>query len=268
MRQHQLAKTCGSGNPDCQCGICEGALSSCDVCKGAECSLTTECPGIAMIGEVQDAICRGDLDFKDEKWIRKTPFLIPAKVSGWVEVHERTIAQNLLTQLTTPNSSCLQSWVCDLTFMMQAVLMAAVRGPDGIRKDHPVKVIMRWYRRCILISSFEKKIFQDPWEKGGGSFTGPLPHSEKIEDYIDIYLRHVDELPHHFQLHLMHAAEIIGYEHPTDTLADHKKKLFWKNFYCAIVNDAHLNPETKDKMRYRLGDSEAQWRECEEAVAK
>jgi len=32
--------------------------------------------------------------------------------------------------------SVLQDWVHELTFMQQSVLIAAVRGPDGIRKDH------------------------------------------------------------------------------------------------------------------------------------
>ncbi len=125
----------------------------------------------------------------------------------------------------------LQPWVCDLSFMQQSVLIASIRGPDGIRKDHPVKVLMRWYRRCVLYSAFEKVIFTSPFTTGGGSFTGPacLPvtedesfkkygkHSSHVSwedvmnDSVDLYLRSVDELPHHFQLHLMHAAEIIGY---------------------------------------------------------
>src|SRR5262245_58332891 len=62
----------------------------------------------------------------------------------------------------------------NLSIMMQSVLMSAVRAPDGIKKDHPVKVLMRWYRRCVLISAFDGEALIDPFVEGGGSFTGPF----------------------------------------------------------------------------------------------
>ena len=159
--------------------------------------------------------------------------------------------------------SVLQEWVHDLSFMQQSVLIAAVRGPDGIRKDHVVKVLLRWFRRCFLISAFDKKAILDPYAKGGGSFTGPLSLDKDIRDYIDIYLRHIDELPHHFQLHFMHAAEILGYKHPHDDI-----RRFWNDFYLAIVKDAHLYPESEEQMDYRLGDVESQWKDGEICRAK
>lgn len=158
--------------------------------------------------------------------------------------------------------SALQDWTIRLTIMQQSVLMSAVRGPDGIRKDHPVKVLCRWFRRSILISAFEGKPILDPYTKGGGSFTGPLDVSKSIHDYIDIYLRHVDELPHHFQLHLMHAAEIVGYKHP-----DEMVRKFWHTFYLRVVNDAHLMPESEEAMDKRLGDNPDDWRAAEEVTA-
>lgn len=159
--------------------------------------------------------------------------------------------------------SALQDWVMELTVMQQSVLMAAVRGPDGISKNHPVKVLLRWYRRCILLSAFEHAVISNPYTPGGGSFTGPCSDGEDIRDYINTYLEHVDDLPHHFQLHFMHAAEILGYKHP-----DHQIKKFWNNFYLAIVRDAHLYPEGEDIMDHRLGDNEQQWRDAEVVVAK
>lgn len=70
-------------------------------------------------------------------------------------------------------SCALQDWVMNLTIMQQSVLIAAVRGPDTIRKDHVAKLLLRWYRRCILLSAFDKRVITDPYEKVGGSFTGP-----------------------------------------------------------------------------------------------
>lgn len=159
--------------------------------------------------------------------------------------------------------SALQDWVMELTIMQQSVLMAAVRGPDGISKNHPVKVMLRWYRRCILLSAFEHEVIDNPYTPGGGSFTGPLDPAARIETYAHQYLEHVDELPHHFQLHFMHAAEILGYKHPVE-----KTRLFWYQFYTSIVGDAHLNIESCMQMDRRLGDNEQQWREAEVVVAR
>ncbi len=153
----------------------------------------------------------------------------------------------------------LQPWVLKLTFMQQSVLISAVRAPDGIPKNHIVKKLMRWYRRCILHCAFHKVIHYLPSEKCGGSFTGVV---EDIEYTLGEYLKRVDEIPHHFHLHLMHASEILGYKHPTKTI-----RLWWYKSYRRMVNDMHLSVETEEDMDKRLGDNEAAWREKEEVVA-
>lgn len=164
----------------------------------------------------------------------------------------------------------IQEWVCGLTFMQQSVLIASVRGPDGLPKLHVAKYILRWLRRCTLISAFDGKVLDRPYIPGGGSFTGPSmdcyfdihPENDNRDAFDEIaegkmaelahqYLDCVDEIPHHFQLHLMHAAEIIGYKHP-----DSWVRGWWIWFYRSIVNDAHLFPETEDQMDSRLGDNE------------
>ena len=178
-----------------------------------------------------------------------------------------------------------QNWVTERTIMQQSVLFAAVRAPDGIRKNHPVKVLLRWYRRSILLSAFDKAILTDPFADGGGSFTGPFTshHSSEycgiylwsngrfdeetawraFDQMRKVYLEHVDELPHHFQLHFMHAAQIVGYHHPVSKIRE-----WWNEFYLMIVNDAHLFPESKELMDMRLGDDPAEWRRREEVTAK
>lgn len=170
-------------------------------------------------------------------------------------------------------ASVLQPWVQELTHMQQSVLIASVRGPDGIRKDHVAKLLLRWLRRCILISAFEGKIIDNPCESIGGSFTGPSCQWEAttgdgrwtnaMTSLVRMYLSCVDELPHHFQLHFMHAAEILGYKHP-DLLI----RGWWYTTYLALVNDMHLLPEPDCVMNKRLGDREADWRAAEEVIAK
>lgn len=177
-------------------------------------------------------------------------------------------------------------WVLEIPMMQQSVLFAAVRAPDGLRKDHPVKVLLRWYRRCVLLSAFDKRVLADPFEQGGGSFTGPFEYHHALEflghvswpsgewsnreigwwaigEMRKVYLRHVDEMPHHFQLHFMHAAQIVGVHHP-----DEMTRAWWWGFYLMIVNDAHLHPESPAEMNLRLSDNDAEWRAREEVTAR
>lgn len=154
----------------------------------------------------------------------------------------------------------LQDWVHGLPFMQQSVLITATRGPDGLRKDHISKVLLRWLRRCYMVSAFDKIVLSDPYDPRGGSFTGPC--TMELEKAVDLYLRSIDETPHHFHLHLMHASEILGYKHPSP-----KIQSFWNKFYSRIVKDAHLNPESEEQMDKRLGDNKDNWRQAEEVTA-
>lgn len=150
--------------------------------------------------------------------------------------------------------------------MQQTVLLTAVRGPDGIPKYHCVKYLLRWYRRCVLLSALDRCVWTTPWENGGGSFTGPSytwgdhafenPRNwEPIMDrQVDDYLREIDGLPHHFHMHLMHAAEILGFKHPDLCI-----KSWWYKLYVRLVHDAHLWPESEEQLDRRLGDTVEGW---------
>jgi hypothetical protein len=157
-----------------------------------------------------------------------------------------------------------QEWTHSLTCMQQTVLLTAVRGPDGVAKYHPVKFLLRWYRRCVLLGALDHNVFATPYDPRGGSFTGPSydwPSGEvhvwqtEMDQVVQRYLQSLDELPHHFQLHLMHAAEIVGYKHPDDEIRE-----WWNWLYFELVKDMHLAPESEQELDYRLGDNEAQWR--------
>lgn len=160
----------------------------------------------------------------------------------------------------------LQPWVSKLSLMQQTVLLTAIRGPDTVSKYHPSKYLLRWYRRCVLYSALDRKILTTPIEAGGGSFTGPsiekfeqadLPKGawrEFMDGVVDEYMRSLDELPHHFQMHFLHACEIVGYKHP-DKWISH----WWQRMYVRLVNDLHLQPESEAAMDERLGDNREQW---------
>lgn len=183
----------------------------------------------------------------------------------------------------------LQDWVMRLPFMQQTVLLTAIRGPDHIKKFHPVKPLLRWYRRSVLISAFEGIPILTPFTPGGGSFTGSVyTPDEAVErmgggqkhvfagadefntagfiDYmnrhwerflvpaVDAFLEARDELPHHFIMHAIHAFQILGYKH-----VDLRVRAFWEGVYVRNVHACHLWPESEVQMDHRLGDNKAAW---------
>ncbi|HEY1605599.1 MAG TPA: hypothetical protein VGF77_08360 [Allosphingosinicella sp.] len=160
--------------------------------------------------------------------------------------------------------SVLQDWVAHLTFMQQTVLLTAIRGPDGVAKYGAPKMLLRWYRRCILFSAMDGKVLETPYGPGGGSFTGPsydpttLKHDwrEHMDAVVAQYLRELDAIPHHFQLHLLHAIDILGFKHPVCAVRD-----WWSSTYKRLVHDMHLWPETEEQLDRRLGDNREQWLE-------
>lgn len=177
---------------------------------------------------------------------------------------------------TSRERPVLRPWVTTLPMMQQTVLIAAVRGPDGLRKQHPAKMVLRWLRRCVLYSAMAKTELLTPYEPGGGSFTGPSldvnfplrtgaksAWPEAMDEVVTDYLRSIDELPLHFHLHLMHATEILGYKYPEPTTST-----WWRKTYFRLVQDLHLAPETQKDMEYRLGDNEEQWRATTDALVE
>lgn len=163
----------------------------------------------------------------------------------------------------------MQPWMFGLPMMQQTVLLTAIRGADGLTKYHPAKYVQRWFRRCTLRCSFGGMVFDNPGTPGGGSFTGPVPQCQTLrgdtmvqidnwELFMDNafgeYLSRVDEVPHHFHLHIMHASEILGYHHP-----DARIRSWWNKTYLRMVNDMHLQPETQEELDTRLSDSHDEW---------
>lgn len=156
-----------------------------------------------------------------------------------------------------------QVWIHGISMMQQSVLLAAIRGPDGLAKyGGGAKMLLRWFRRCILLSAMDGRVLADPIEPNGGSFTGPSldgsddldPWYERMQVHVADYLRQVDALPHHFQMHFLHAAEILGYKHPVEQV-----RHFWLQLYLRLVNDFHLHAETELELDDRLGDTRAGW---------
>ena len=122
-------------------------------------------------------------------------------------------------------------WTMSLSIMMQTVLISAIRGPDGVRKDHPVKRLMRFYRRSVLRLAFGGGQVNSPYTPGGGSFTGPIEPVFTMEQIGNGYIDYMDELPHHFTMHMIQAARIVGNFHD-----DVHVGVFWLWWHDTIVN--------------------------------
>lgn len=154
-----------------------------------------------------------------------------------------------------------QTWTHDLPMMQQTVLLTAIRGPDGLPKYGGAKMLLRWFRRCVLLSAMDGRVLTTPCDQDGGSFTGPSCEENEtdcwgdmMQQHVHDYLRNVDALPHHFQMHFMHACEILGYKHP-----DGEIRHWWHALYLRLVNDFHLHPETEAELDDRLGDTRSGW---------
>lgn len=142
---------------------------------------------------------------------------------------------------TAINETVLHDWVCSLTFQMQALLLTAMRGPDENNKYNAAKAIIRYLRGVVIkpAGGWHQKNDNDfMW----GDYRTFL-------DYANAFWQDHDEYPHHFIMHLVHCAEVVGYKHPD---ADISK--YWLDFYKESCHAFHMNPETEEQMDKRLND--------------
>lgn len=140
-------------------------------------------------------------------------------------------------------------WCTSLPLQQQSVLMLAARGPDGIEKHHPCKNVVRAYRGTVLVAALRRRTLE--WGELADSFMSldRISDDELWADDMRAYFSSVDGLPHHYQMHLLHGAEILGYKHP-----DERFRKQWSAFYLLGVFDLHLSPESEEDMDARLND--------------
>lgn len=140
-------------------------------------------------------------------------------------------------------------WCTKLPLQQQSVLFLAARGPDGIAKHHPCKGVVRAYRGTVLRAARYGRELH--WGEAADSFMSldRLADDHAWQEDVTAYFDTVDSLPHHYHLHLVHGAEILGYKHP-----DLRFRRRWHGFYLRAVDDAHMQPEDEALMDLRLSD--------------
>lgn len=139
------------------------------------------------------------------------------------------------------SESVLHDWVHYLPFQMQALLLTSMRGPDGCSKHNSAKAIVRYLRGVVL--------------KPAGDWNGQN-NNDFMWGEVSLFPRWAREFwsdhdgyPHHFIMHLVHCAEVVGYKHPNRHIAIH-----WLNFYREACFSFHMQEETEEEMDKRLND--------------
>ncbi|QSY98612.1 hypothetical protein J2J97_32425 (plasmid) [Rhizobium bangladeshense] len=143
----------------------------------------------------------------------------------------------------------IPSWLGDLAYQQQSVVLLALRGPDGIPKHHVSKRVHIAYRGTVLRAAARGRFLD--WGEGADTFMSMdvIAQDTAWEGAVNSFFYVVDELPHHYVSHLAHAAQIIGYKHP-----DERFRRAWGYFYLRWCDDKHVNPETEYQMDKRLSD--------------
>jgi hypothetical protein len=188
-----------------------------------------------------------------------------ADMSGIPDAHDLAQAIAATPARELPRS-VQPTWMVMLPLQQQSVLLLAARGPDGIGKSHPAKVVQRAYRATVLLAGRYGRPLE--WGEKGDSFmcleqfarNDPKVGEDGWKlptwaDAVDDFFREMDTLPHHFLMHLYHGAQILGYKHPDSRFANR-----WGSFYLRACDDLHLQHENERQMDARLWDwGRAEW---------
>jgi hypothetical protein len=146
--------------------------------------------------------------------------------------------------------SVFQKWLFSTTMQQQSVLVLACRGPDGVKKFHATKLIVARYRASVMKAAYLGRAMT-PGEGDATTFM-TLEGFDRDPQWHTIckrFFENVDNIPHHYYMHLIHGAEIIGYKHPDELF-----RRRWGEFYRRCCDDLHLHHETEEQMDRRLND--------------
>lgn len=134
--------------------------------------------------------------------------------------------------------SVLQDWVTELPLRAQGTLLTVIRGCDLVPKyplDGTARTLTAALRFAILNPADPREVDYEP----GAFFISKPP-----EDFKPSELGHY---PQHWFAHIMHAAEVVGYCHPSREV-----RALWETVYLKFCRSLHLNAETKEQMIDRL----------------
>ena len=100
------------------------------------------------------------------------------------------------------NVSVQPTWCLALPIQQQSVLFLAGRGPDGIAKSHPCKPVQIAYRASVFVAAKYGRCLE--WGERADSFMSldVFANDRAWYETTLAFFTHVDDLPHHYLLHL------------------------------------------------------------------
>lgn len=130
-----------------------------------------------------------------------------------------------------------------LPLRYQGTLLTAVRGCDDEAKQwtktgvsySPGRRTTAFIRWCFMNPADVREVDREE----GSFFMSTPPEPFKPSQF--------GHLPLHWYSHVMHALEIIGYEHPSGEV-----RVIASRMYFQMVHALHLNPESTAQQRERL----------------
>lgn len=147
----------------------------------------------------------------------------------------------------------MQNWVNGLPLRQQGVIVLALRGPDGVPKEHPAKVLVRTLRGMTMNAGRTG----EPMKRGVFWRDDPFMTIAFIEDMqqwvtsLRSFFDHFDEFNIHFLQHIMHAFAVCGMHYPDETIRDRA----W-GFYVHCCDKLHVIAESPEAITWRLRDGE------------
>lgn len=136
----------------------------------------------------------------------------------------------------------MREWVDEHSLAIQGTLATIVRGPDNSDKESTAKPLVRALRYTFMNNAHDIEF--NHHDKFMGDHTG-LCDPEQLEYFIENH----DAYSHHWLMHFIHAAEIIGYLHPDRNISQ-----FWRQFYFKMCDSMHMLYESKNEMLDRLAE--------------
>lgn len=144
----------------------------------------------------------------------------------------------------------LLNWLDNLTLQQQAVLVMSCRGFDGTTKHSAHKPLVRTLRaHCLNAAKFGRA-----WkiEDGYSDFMtlNYIQSDTKWNKTCEEFISEWDSYNVHAVLHLVHAAEVLGYTIPIE-----EYRVRWGNLYDFLCREClHVRPEPHGAMNERLND--------------
>ena len=132
----------------------------------------------------------------------------------------------------------LQSWLGELPWKMQTVLIQGLRAPDTHFCKN-VKIVSRWVRSKVLKNAHKDHTFMCRKDE--------LPAVEDLENELEYCTIH-------FTTHFLYAMEIIAYKHP-DKATRRIALKYYEDFVWGVM---HFNIEKEKALDIRLEDVDAE----------